>query len=95
MKGLYPLYSDSVEFLAVDIDPYETLEQIRRYQERNEFPWMMAPAERGMTAAYGVTVQSTKFAINGNGVITSRRGYGTGSARDWQKLLEDLASSSE
>ena len=80
-----------MQFLAVGIDPFESPEVIRQYQERNGFPWMMAPFGREMLLAYGVRVQSTKFAMDESGTITYKRGYGTGSADDWLEVLEGLA----
>ena len=39
-----------------------------------------------------VLMQSTKIAIDSNGVITSRDGFGQGNVDKWQKVLENLAS---
>ena len=73
-------------------DPFEGPDEIRRYQDRNGYPWMMAPLDRDMILAYGVRVQSTKFAMDANGTIVYKRGYGTGSADEWLQVLESLAS---
>lgn len=40
---------------------------------------------------YGVTVQSTKFGITPDGVISYRRSYGISSAEVWRERLRALA----
>ena len=80
-----------MEFLAVSTDPFDDEAALRRYRERNGYPWMMAPADLEMIKEYGVRVQATKFGIDGDGVIVHKRGYGTGSEADWIEVLEQLA----
>ena len=75
----------------MDTDPFEDAEVVRAYQERNGYPWMMAPFSRETVLAYGVKVQSTKFAVDEDGIITYQRGYGTGSADVWLQVLDALA----
>ena len=76
----------------MDTDPFEDAEVIRTYQERNGYSWMMAPFNREAVLAYGVRVQSTKFAIDEDGIITYQKSYGTGNADAWLQVLGALAS---
>ena len=46
-----------------------------------------------MIEAYKVTQTATKFAIDRHGVIIHQRGYGVGSAADWDEWLQGLAAS--
>jgi hypothetical protein len=39
-----------------------------------------------------VLQQSTKIAIDGNGVITYRDGFGRGDLNKWRNTLEDLTA---
>jgi hypothetical protein len=75
----------------VDTDPFEDAEVVRAYQERNGYPWMMAPFSRETILAYDVKVQSTKFAVDVDGIITYQKGYRIGSADAWLQVLEALA----
>ena len=84
-----------MEILAVSTDPFDDDAAIRRYQERTGYPWMMAPTDPKMIKGYGVRVQSTKFGIDGNGVIVYKRGYGTASEADWTRVLEQLAATGQ
>ena len=81
-----------MEILAVSTAPFDDEAAIRRYWERNGYPWMMAPTETAMIKEYGVRVQSTKCGINRDGIIVHKRGYSTVSEADWTEVLEQLAN---
>jgi hypothetical protein len=51
----------------------------------------MAPD--GMLPDYNITVQSTKVAIDGEGIVTFREGYGRKSADIWRQLFQRLSQS--
>ena len=51
----------------------------------------MALTSREMLVAYGVRQQSTKFAIDADGIITYTRGPGNAGEDAWASILEDAA----
>ena len=90
LKDVYPDYADRVEFIGVGTDPGESAADVRRFSNAQGYPWDMAPWEPSIGADYRILSQSSKVAINGNGVITYRSGYGSLSSRDWRNIFEDL-----
>lgn len=62
---------DAFNVLVVFVDPYETDEDLQRYQERFGFPqsWYYALDTDAMVQKYGVRSLDTKFVIDTNGVI--------------------------
>lgn len=55
-------------------------------------PFELAPYENDILPAYNIISQSSKVAIDGNGVITYRGGYSrTLSERDWREVLDEVA----
>ena len=47
-----------------------------------------------MVRAYGVIQQSTKFAIDADGIIAYTRGYGNAGEAEWIRILESVAPAS-
>ncbi len=52
----------------------------------------MATAPSGMLPDYRITVQSTKVAINGDGIIGFRAGYGVKADDIWHQVFRQLTS---
>ena len=90
LKSVYPDYADRVEFIGVGTDPTEDAVDVRGYADRQGYTWDMAPFESSIVADFRILSQSSKVAINGDGVITYRSGYGSLSANDWRNIFEDL-----
>ena len=81
-----------MQVLAVSTDPLgDDADRIRSYKEQNDFPWPMAPTSPEMVKAYNVTKQSTKFAIDADGIIAYTRGYGNAGEAEWKHILESVA----
>ena len=80
-------------FYAVGTDPFEKLDRLVAYKEQQGYPWPVSTAPSGMLPDYKVTVQSTKVAIDGDGIITFREGYGAKSSDIWRQLFESLSKS--
>ena len=91
LKKLYLQYGDAVAVLAIDTDPTESPERIRRFREENDYPWPMVAADLETIVTYRVLVQSTKVAVDRQGIIRFREGYGTKSESWWEQVLSDLA----
>ncbi|MEE8159123.1 MAG: helix-turn-helix domain-containing protein, partial [Dehalococcoidia bacterium] len=54
--------------------------------------WPMAPAERDMLRNYNILRQASKVAVDRNGIIIFRAGYGSESEETWRKTFETLVS---
>ncbi len=94
MRGLteiYPQFKDKVALYAVAFD--EPLSVLQSYQNESGHAGTVARAVGNMVRDFRVTQQSTKVAIDGNGVITYRSGYGRGSPAEWAAVLQELANS--
>lgn len=94
MKDIYPEYAEQVDFYAVGTfsKRIESLETLENYRQKQGHPWPVAnPTDPGVYQSLGVTVQSTKIAFDGQGVITYRDGFGGGDPTVWRETLADLA----
>ena len=80
-------------FYAVGTDPFEGLDKLAEYKEHQGYTWPVSTAPVGMLPDYNITVQSTKVAIDSDGIITFREGYGVKSSDIWRQLLESLSKS--
>ena len=94
LKDIYPEYAAVVDFYAIGTfsKRIESLETLENYRQRQGHPWPVAnPADAAILQSLGVTVQSTKIAFDGNGVITYRDGFGGGDPAVWRQVLDALA----
>ena len=80
-----------MQVLAVSIDPGDDADKISSYQDQYDFRWPMALTSREMLVAYGVRQQSTKFAIDADGIVTYTRGPGNAGEDGWTRILETAA----
>ena len=94
MGDIYPDYADAVAFYAVGVHPgiVENLADLERYRQERSHPWPVAVAPRQLLAGLNVTIQSTKIAFDGNGVITYREGMGRGDDATWRQVFTQLAA---
>ena len=93
MKDIYPDYADQVAFYAVGQDPTESLELMEAYRKQQGYPWPIAETARKTLSTLRVLQQSTKIAVDANGVITYRQAHG-GGPDDWKPVFDDLVLSS-
>ena len=89
----YPPFKDQVDFYAVAFN--EPLSDLQAYQNESGHPGTVARAAGDMIRNFGVTQQSTKVAIDANGVIIYRVGLGRGNAAEWTNVLQQLADSAQ
>ena len=92
LKDIYPEYSDRVAFLAVSTYSLDDAERIRSYKESQGYTWTMALLDPDMLRAYNIVSQASKVAVDGNGVIAFRAGYGSESEETWRRIFESLAA---
>ena len=91
MTDIYPPFEDAVDFYVVGFN--ESLSELADYQGQSGHPGILALPVGNMLRDFRVTSQSTKVAIDANGIITYRRGYGQGNSSDWPAVLQALADS--
>lgn len=91
MTGIYPPFKDSVDLYAVGFN--ERLGALEAYQNESGHPGYVAAAVGNMLRDFRVTSQSTKVAIDANGIIIYRSGYGRGSPSEWAEVFQKLADS--
>ncbi len=94
LKDIYPEYADAVDFYAIGTfsKRIESLETLESYRQKQGHPWPVAnPTDAAILQDLGVTVQSTKIAFDGNGVITYRDGFGDGDPEAWRQVFAELA----
>ena len=91
LKGLYEDYEDRVVVLAIAAGPFDDERSIRRYAERQGYPWDMAESDARLSNEYGINSHASAVVINGSGVITYRKGYPNGLSRgEWQDVLDEV-----
>ena len=93
MKTLHPEYTEKVAFYVVGSGPTQTVERLEKDRQQQGYPWPVAEIAGSGLQDLRVFSQSTKIAIDGDGVITYRDSFGQGNVDKWQGALEDLASS--
>ena len=93
LTEIYPPFKDEVDFYAVAFN--ESLSDLQTYQNESGHPGTVARAAGNMIRNFRVTQQSTKVAIDANGVITYRSGLGRGGASEWTNVLQELTNSAQ
>ena len=91
LKSIYPDYEGRVTILGVEQDPTEGASKIREFAGKNGYTWEMATFDADIVLEYRILQQSSKVAINANGVITYRGGYGNLSPSKWREVLDEVA----
>lgn len=91
LTDLYPEFSREVELLAVDMDLGESVQDLKRFRERQGYPFQLATTDAATLIAYHYVGQSSKFGVDRSGVIAYRAGYGQGNDDEWRALFRRLA----
>lgn len=92
MKDVYPEFADQVNFYAVGQDPSESLELMESYRKQQGYPWPIAKTEPQTLSTLRVLQQSTKIAVDANGIIIYRETHG-GNPKEWKSVFEGLIAS--
>ena len=91
MKDIQPRFASTVAFFAVDVGGQKDLKELHAFGQEQDYPWPVGRADRETLKTLSVMVQSTKIAIDANGVIVYRAGYGKGTSKDWTEVFEMLS----
>ena len=90
MKKFYRQYAGNVEIAGISMDPLENLEELQMYMNSQGYNWHVVKAEPAFFKSYNILVRSTKIAVNSNGEIIWRKGYGITSSQEWQEVFQRL-----
>ena len=91
LKQDYPEFADSVDLYAIGQDLTEGIGRLEDHRAKEELPFPVAVVDNNALRSLEIIRQSTKVAVDHNGVITYRAGLGEGEG-DWPKVFADLAS---
>lgn len=74
-------------------DLREDESRINRFMSERDYPWDPAWGEFDVFSNYRVLSRSTKVAVDSDGVIVFRGGYGRIGLERWEKIFAELAGS--
>ena len=87
MKEAWPTFEGKVTFIPLDIAQGSNLTELRSFAHDQGYPWPVGRADLTMLDAFNVGIQSTKIAIDSDGVILYRAGYGEGTVEEWERII--------
>ena len=90
MKDIQPRFASKVAFFAVDVGNWQDW-KLHAFGQEQDYPWPVGQAGRETLKTLDVIVQSTKIAINADGVIVYKAGYGKGTNEQWLSVFKILA----
>ena len=83
---------ENVNFYIVGSDPSQTLDSLEANRQSEGYPGAVAEIAGNGLRDLKIIKQSTKIALDGNGVITYRDSFGQGNIGIWSQVLTGLAS---
>ena len=92
INGLDPKFTDNVNFYIVGSSPGQTVDVLGKDREKEGYPWPVAEIAGNGLRDLEVVAQSTKIALDANGIITYRDSFGQGNIETWGQVLADLGS---
>lgn len=92
MKDVYPEFQSGVDFYAIGQSPFEDLDQLESYRQKQGYPWPVAEIDFNVLKELRVLRQSTKIVLDSHGVITYRAGYGFGGPDEWREVFSALVA---
>jgi hypothetical protein len=91
MTDVWPEFADKVDFYAIGQSRFESIEDMEAYRIKEGHPWPIAEIDPDVLKDLRVLRQSTKIALDHQGIITYREGYFAGGAAEWRQVFTDLA----
>ena len=83
-----------MDFYAIGLSAFESLEKLEEYRQKEGYPWPVAKVKLDILNELKVVQQSTKIALDHQGVITYRAGYADGGPEKWRQVFNDLVTRS-
>ena len=90
MKDVYPEFADGVDFYTIGQSRFESIEILETYREQQGYPWPVAEIDPKVLMDLRVLVQSTKIALDHQGIIVYRAGYADGGPSEWREVFIEL-----
>jgi len=90
MKDVWPEFTDKVDFYAIGQSRFESIEQLESDRRKEGYPWPIAEIDPDVLKDLRVLQQSTKIALDHQGIIAYRESYARGGAEEWRELFTDL-----
>ena len=94
MKDLYLEFADRVDFYAIGHSRFETIDQLESDRIKQGYPWPIATVDHNVLRDLRLLQQSTKIALDYQGIITYSAGYADGEVNKWHEVFSDLVDSS-
>ncbi|MCH7736193.1 MAG: hypothetical protein IH872_02210 [Chloroflexi bacterium] len=90
MKDVYPEFAGQVDFYAIGQSGFESIEQLESDRKKEGYPWPIAAIETDVLKQLRILQQSTKIALDHQGIISYRANYARGGAEEWREVFTDL-----
>ena len=90
MKDVWPEFADKVDFYAIGQSRFESIEQLESDRQKEGYPWPIAAIDTNVLKDLRVLRQSTKIALDHQGIISYRANYASGDAGEWRRVFTDL-----
>ena len=94
MKEIYPEFSDKVDFYAIGQSQFETIDQLEDDRIKHGYPWRIAKMNQDLLKELRVLQQSTKIAVDHQGIVSYSAGYGDGDINKWRQVFFNLVERS-
>ena len=90
LSQVVPRYEGKVDFIAISIDPTDTVEVLTRLAADRNFAFRTAPGNIDAMMQFKVMAQTAKFAIDGEGNIVYRHD-GALTEAEWEYVFSQLS----
>ena len=88
MKEIEPQFDSELVFVAVDVGYGRDLKDLHVFVWQEGYPWSVEVVGREVLLGLDVKVQSTKIAIDADGRVIYRAGYGEGTNEEWLSIFK-------
>lgn len=90
MKDVWPEFADKVDFYAIGQSRFESIQQLEADRKKEGYPWPIAAIDTDVLKDLKVLRQSSKIAVDHQGIISYRANYARGGAEEWREVFTDL-----
>ena len=92
LKIIHSEFVGLIDIIAVDITPGVSLEELKRYGEAQNYPWLIGRSEKNTLQTLGVLSQSTKIGVTSDGTLIYKEVMGGGNVPTWREAFEQLTN---
>ena len=91
LKVIHSEFVGLVDIIAVDITPTVSLDELVKFGETQDYPWLMGRTSRDTLQDLEVLTQSTKIGIEADGTLAYREVMGGGNVSVWREAFTQLS----